>query len=344
MSSLTAIFGNSEQPDAQDSDKLLQLYWNRAELKKEFAGMRAEQFKLQDRLKQQEGATARLRQKLDHLEELLIDPDWCANVLVFYQLRGLAFRCENKLAKFAEQLKQQREQRRHNSILVDWNDNRKREARAIELQIAESRDDVQQLEQQLQAERQRLMSMSGFLKIFRRRSVTAMLDGLAEQIEAIQEEEQELLGRLQEIRERKPPDHDGLDNNAKRIINFTIIAFAQQLILLFEDDELAGMAKEAREKSVGAINYGDKSDCAQLLARVIKRIEMIEQSNDFVNILQKRAHLIAEKAMFRTDSEVVPVSGTVDTLYEIDADGNVSKRDMNVLGQNFWGISRVLSR
>ena len=56
-------------------------------------------------------ATARLQQKLDHLEELLLDPDWAANVVVFYQLRSLALRCQRKLAKFAEQLKQQREQR-----------------------------------------------------------------------------------------------------------------------------------------------------------------------------------------------------------------------------------------
>ena len=73
MSSLAAIFGNS--PDkSQDSEKLLDLYWNRAALKKKFAGMRKEQFRLQDKIKQQEGIAARLQQKLNHLEELLVDP------------------------------------------------------------------------------------------------------------------------------------------------------------------------------------------------------------------------------------------------------------------------------
>ena len=72
MSSLTAIFGsNSQETDSQESEKLLQLYWNRAELKKEFASMRDEQFKLQDQLKQAEGATARVQQQLDRLEDLL---------------------------------------------------------------------------------------------------------------------------------------------------------------------------------------------------------------------------------------------------------------------------------
>ena len=145
MSSLTAIFGNSEEK-TEDSDKLMELYWNRAELKKEFAGMRKEQFRLQDRIKQHEGATARLQQKLDHLEDLLVDPDWAHNVVVFYQLRGLGERCERKLARFAEQLKQQREQKKHNSLLVDWNEERKHEAGDFELQVLEKRDLIQQLD------------------------------------------------------------------------------------------------------------------------------------------------------------------------------------------------------
>ena len=63
MTSLTAIFGNSEEKPQEDSEKLLQLYWNRAELKKEFADLRNEKFRLQERIKQHEGATARVHQK-----------------------------------------------------------------------------------------------------------------------------------------------------------------------------------------------------------------------------------------------------------------------------------------
>ena len=119
MSSLAAIFGNSPEK-SQESEKLLDLYWNRAALKKKFAGMRKEQFRLQDKIKQQEGVIGRLQQKLDHLEDLLVDPDLAHNVIVFYQLRGLALRCQRKLTNFAEQLKQQREQKLYDRLLVSW--------------------------------------------------------------------------------------------------------------------------------------------------------------------------------------------------------------------------------
>lgn len=343
MSSLTAIFGSSEEK-SQDSDKLLNLYWNRAELKKEFARMRKEQYKWQDRLKQQESATARLQQKLDHLEQLLIDPAWARNVVVFYQLRGLALRCHRKLARFAEQLKQQREQRQHNSLLVQWNDSRTREMKAIEQKIAATRQAIEQLEDQLQAERRRLMSMSGFLRLFRRRSVTVILDKLAAEIDAATLQESEFRQRLEDIRTRKPPENQGLDLATKRSINFMVLAFAQQLFLHFSDSELAALAKEANDKSVGSINYGTPSECEQLLERIQKRLDLLEQNTDFAAILQTRAKLLAEKALFRTEGDTVPIPATVTSVFDIDGQGSVSRSEANLLGENYWGIAKVLSR
>ena len=158
MTSLTAIFGNSgDKPEENEaeSEKLLNLYWNRAELKKEFAELRSEKFRLQDRIKEHEGAAARVQQQLDHLENLLLDPEWVHNIVTYFQLRGLNLRCQAKLAKFAEQLKQQREQRLRSRIVDDWNNLRREEVAGIEQQVGEQRMQIQMLEDHLQAERDR---------------------------------------------------------------------------------------------------------------------------------------------------------------------------------------------
>jgi hypothetical protein len=344
LSSLAAIFGTTQEKSQEDSEKLLDLYWNRAELKKEFDNVQKVQFRLEDRIKRQESSIARWKQKLDYLEELLVDPDWAHNVMAFYQLRGLALRCQQKLARFAEQLKQQREQKQHHRLLVSWNEERTREARELERQLAAKRAAVQQLEDQLQAERRRLQSMSGLLKIFKRRSVNSVLATLAEQIEAAQNAEESMSCSIDEIQKRKPPDTKGLDVPTKRSINLMIIAFAQQLFLVFADDELPAMAKEATEKSVGAVNYGSRHDCKLLLGRVRNVIDQMEHASDFAEILQTRSKLIGEKAVFRKDHDVVPVSGTVATLYDIDANGHVKEKDLNVLAENWWSISKILSR
>jgi len=343
VSGLAAIFGNTGEK-AQDSEKLLHLYWNRAELKKRFAGMRREQYKLQDKVKQQEGATARLQQKLDHLESLLIDPESAGNVVVFYQLRGLALHCQSKLSKFAEQLKQQREHRQHNGLLVAWNEERTGEVKAIESELATTRELVRRLDEQSQKDREHLSSMRGFLKIFRRRAIGATLENLGRQIDAASERERTLLLQLDEIRNRKPPENRGLDVATKRSINFMILSFAQQLFLLFADHDLALMAKEASERSVGAINYGHRRECEQLLARIRKRSDSIDRSSDFASILQQRAKLIGEIALFRSNGDAVPIAASVSTVFDIDRDGAVQKTDVNLLGENYWSLAKALSR
>ena len=344
MTSRAAIFGSTQEKPEEESDKLLNLYWNRAELKKEFAELRKEQFRLQGRIKEEEGATARFQQKLEHLERLLLDPEWGHSVVTYYQLRGLNLRCQSKLEKFAEELKQQREQKQNCKRLANWNEQRAREAEGIERQIGERHMQLQMLEDQLLSERHRLSSLSGLLRFIRRRSITAGLEKLAATIEAARQDEEQLLLQFDEIQNRNPPDTVGLDIGMKRMINFMILAFAQQLYLHFSDDDLAELAKESGDKSVGAINYGSKKECDVLIARIKKRAESFEKATDFADILQQRAKLIADKALFNSDDDAVPVPGTVSTIFAISDKRVTRETDANLLGENYWDLSNILSR
>ena len=344
MTSLTAIFGSSQEKPAEESEKLLNLYWNRAELKKEFAELRKEQLRLQERVKQQDGARARIEQKLDYLEQLLLDREWVYSVLVHYQFRALNLRCQSKLEKFAEQLKQQREQRQHSRQLADWTALLEKETADIEHQIHEQRLHIQMLEDRLQAERHRLVMTNSFIKFFRRRSLTSALDGVAAEIEAAQAEEAQLLQRREEVKNQQPPDTQGLDIATKRVINFMIIAFAQQLYLHYREDGLVSMAKEAGEKSVGAINYGGKQVCDELIVKLQKRADSFDKSTNFADALQKRAKLISEGASFASDDDAVPDSHSVATAYEFGVSGSVRKSDADLLGENYWNLSDILSR
>ncbi len=343
MASLTTLF-KSEPADLAETDKLVDLFRNRAELKKEFAALRDEKYRLQDRIKEHQGATARVQQQLGHLESLLLDPEWVHNVVAFYQLRRLAAHCHNKLARFAEQLKQQREQREHGKLLQSWNEKCSRKSEAIQRKIGEHRLTLQLLEDQLQSEKHRLETMGGFSKLFKGRSLADEIDEIEARIEAAHAQEQALMQELEAVDKLDPPDQKGLDIAAKRSINFMILAFAQQLFLHFEEDNLAMMAKEAGEKSVGAINYGGKQDCDAILALLERRREAAEQDTDFADVLKQRASLIAEHAMFGDDEDAVPAPGTVATVFAIDRNGVIQTRDANLLGDNYFGLASVLSR
>ena len=343
MAGLTGIF--KTEPEApQDTEKLVDLFRNRSELKKEFAALRDEKYQLQDRIKERQGAVERVQQKLSHLEALLLDPEWVHNVVVFYQLRRLAVHCENKIARFAEQLKRQREEKIHGKVLVKWNARLAKESEKVERRIGESRMRLQLLEDQLQAERHKLATMGGISKMFHGRSQESALDEIEASVAAAQGQEQALLLELEGIGNTNPPDNDGLNTADKRSINFMIMSFAQQLYLDYTEDNLAGLAKEAGEKSVGAVNYGSKVDCDELLEILAKRRNDVDQADDFAEILQKRAKLIAKHALFRNDDDVVPAPGTVATIYDIDANGVVRQSDANLLGENYFAVAKVLSR
>ncbi len=343
MGSLAALFGNSEEKP-QDSEKLMDLYWNRAELKKSFANARKEHYRLQDQIKKQEGATARVQQKLDHLEDLLIDPQWMYNVVVFYQLRGLAQSCERRLATFAEQLKQQREKKRQEELLAEWKSKLAQESAQVEEQTLVQRNEMQLIGEQLQADRERLESMGFFEKIFKGRSVKGDLKQLEQRMQAAQAEEASLQADLLSIVDRPPPENKGLDVSNKRSINLMIMAFAQQLYLQFGDSDFAALVKEASEKSVGSTNFGNQHECAQLLQRIEERSEIMEKDMDFADVLRKRATLISKKAEFHNKIDVVPMSASTATLFDIDENETVREQEVNILGENYFAIAKVLSR
>ena len=148
MASLTGLFKPEPEEDRSD-DKLVDLFRNRVELKKEFAALRNEKYELQDRIKEHRGSIERVEQKLQHLESLLLDPEWVHTVVVFYQLRSLNRRCQGKLAKFAEQLKQQRENRRRELQLQRWREKRAAHKADIEKELGSHREQLQLLEQAL---------------------------------------------------------------------------------------------------------------------------------------------------------------------------------------------------
>ena len=124
-----------------------------------------------------------------------------------------------------------------------------------------------------------------------------------------------------------------------------ILAFAQHLYLHFLGDEIALLAKDASEKSVGAVSYGTKQQCDDILARIKHRLDKLDSARDFADTLRQRARLIGERALFRSEDDAVPRAGTVATLYRVDARGKVSEETgADLLGHNYWKLAEIVSR
>src|SRR3954467_10426509 len=82
--------GNNAAKTAPEEDgRVVELFRSRAELRKQHEELGQEVQRLRDRLKQQEGATARVQEMLESLEQRLESADSGLSTLVFYHLRAL---------------------------------------------------------------------------------------------------------------------------------------------------------------------------------------------------------------------------------------------------------------
>ena len=344
LSSITAIFGQTSVKSPADDEKLMELYWNRNELKKEFADLRNEKLQLKDRLKIQKGDYARLEQKIRHLEELLTDPEWSHNIMVHYQLRGLNEQCVAKLARFAEQIKQQREQKKHGKALAQWRASMDADVKAVEQEIAELQESIRQIEHRVKELLQRFMLMNGIVRFFKRRSMNKQVSAANEAIAELQIKIQERQAGIEEIQKREPPENVGLTLMEKRTINHMIIAYGQELFAQFCDDELVSLIKEASDKSAGGVQYGSGQDCAEILERLRLGAQRLQSTGDITEVLKKRAKLVSEGAQYHNDEHAVPLPATVAVLFRFDQNGNVRTSDLDLLGSNYWNVAGAMSR
>jgi hypothetical protein len=203
---------------------------------------------------------------------------------------------------------------------------------------------MEQLEKELEAERARVAEMGAVARLLRGAAANRGIESLSSRVDAGQQREQELLQALQSVEKLDPPSRCDLDLATKRSINIQILAFAQQLYLQYSDDNLLLLAKEASEKSVGAIKYGDRSACERILVDLDRCRYENWLSGNFAEILKKRCQLLAQLAEYRDDNDTIPIPASVTTVIAIETDGEVTRTTADIIGENFFGIARILSR
>ncbi len=142
MTGLTAILGkvrDGGRDREPGTEKLLELYRNRAELKREYAELRTEYEQLENELERRDRVHAQLQARLDGLENLLRDPCSASNTLVCYQLQAVNLACEKRLGEYAQELRKQRETKQQSQLIAMWDEQRELEVSAIQSEIGAQR-------------------------------------------------------------------------------------------------------------------------------------------------------------------------------------------------------------
>jgi hypothetical protein len=344
LSTIRQLLPGARQPEQEE--RLLQLYWNRAELKKELTRLQDERVKLLEQLRNQETATARAREQVKVLEEYLGNPEIAMHALVYFQLRALWRTAGAKLANFADQLRQQQTDREHRRQLIEFDQGRRRELADFDRRIHDARSNADMIEAQLKLDEARLAAMRGFWNYFRRRR-------LAEEIQTQRTQWDNAVMLVTDLSDDRanleaipPPEFPGISVDGRRVVNTAVIAYAQQLVASLSTGGLAMLAKETTSKRLFDVKYGSPTECARLMTLLRDALATVKDENENLGGLKERTDTVRASASYRSDADTVPLTDSIGTLpmpsAPVSGLETANRAGVNVLVDDYWDLYQSL--
>jgi DNA repair exonuclease SbcCD ATPase subunit len=224
----------SGQGISAEDERLVALFRNRTELKKELSALDDERHRLLDRLKLQEGATMRVEEQLAALEQYLGRPDEGYKCLAYFQLRAVWRTASRRLEHFSGELARQQKDRERKQQLTVFERARRERLDDIERELGEARVLADQLQAEQKLIEQRLANLHGFWNHFRRRRLRESVEARRFRIDAALTQVTDLGDRQHAIVTEAPPAFEGLSVEGRRAVNLAVIAYAHNL---FEPQE-----------------------------------------------------------------------------------------------------------
>jgi hypothetical protein len=345
---LSFLKGGAEGGAASpDEERLMQLFQNRAGLKKAYADLKDEFHLLRDKLKQQEGSTIRVQEQLDALGDLLGDPKTGFGALVFFQLRALWKTCHQQLSTFAADLTRQQEAREAAKHKAEVDAEKNARLADADQRLRTAGADADSQRRQLAEAQNEIGRLTAFWHYFRRRRRQKALESLRTQVVLADAAVGDLHAERSAIEHEGSLEFPGISLAARRNINLAIISYAEVLCEHADAYGLAARAKEAVARRVHEMNFGTRADCESYMQRVQKaQLAVVSQKQvgGAVKIKLDRLRVTCE---YRNSADTVP---TADSLapppaeLEFDKPKAPAAATWNVLAEDYWDLYTLLLR
>jgi len=334
---LSFLKGGSEGAGVSaEEERLMQLFQNRAGLKKAYADLKDEFHLLRDRLKQQEGATIRVQEQLDALGELLADPRTGFGALVFFQLRGLWKICHQHLSTFTTDLTRQQEAKetaRHNA---ECDASRNARLADVEQRLQSSAADADLKREQLAAAQNELQRLTAFWHYFKRRRLQKSLEVLRQGVVLADAAVGDLHAEKSAIGSEALAEFPGISLNARRNINLAIICYAESLCEQVDAFGLAARAKEAVARRVHEMSFGSREDCEGYMQRVQKAQAAVSNPKQITAGVRAKLDRLRAHCEYRNTADTVPTADSLTT--------GANTANWKVLAEDYWDLYSLLLR
>lgn len=332
------------RPDGGGPDpehRVIELFRNRAELKKAYGGLQEETYRLKDLLKQQEAATQRVQDMLNELEERLSGNETAYSTLAFYQLRRMWQNGRELIQQFVADLARQQDERERKLHLAHHNRQQFARRQIAEGAAAAARglsDEATALVTQLESEHRKL---TRFWHYFKRKALERRLHGAQAAAAAASGSLAQAQAELEAVSQETLPEFPGLSLDARRAINLAAIAYAWVLCqrLNVIEKPLLQMAREATGRRTAADVYGSPKECVLLMAQISRAQRLLPARDALAEEIRAHTERLQPAASYRGPADTCPTSDSIDAA-RASADSKVP----NVLTEDTWDLFRVLLR
>jgi hypothetical protein len=340
------------RPEAKPDDdhRVLELFRNRAELKKAYGGLQDETYRLKDLVKQQEGATQRVQDLLSTLEGKLGTAEAGYPALVFYQLRRLWQAGRELIKQFVADLVRQQEERERRAHLAQHNRRQatRREAAEAELGVAHSAH--QEAAAQLAALHSQRGRLTRLWHYFKRRALDQRIIGAQGVVAAAAATLAHHQEGLEAIEREPVPEFPGLSLPARRAINIAAIGYAEVLCLRVAPLRvpLVGMARDATAQREATDEFGSPEECVVLMGHIAHAQVLIAAPDGLASEISGRTERLKRLAKYRSPNDSTPVPDSLafsaGDILASDVLGAAAGQLPNVLAEDTWDLFRILLR
>jgi hypothetical protein len=337
-----------QEPSSEPDDRVLNLFRNRAELKRVSGELEDEIYRLKDRVKQQEGATQRVQEMLAALETRLGVPDTAYPALVFYQLRRLWQSGRELIEQFVADLVRQQDERERRQHLAEHNRKQFTRRQGLEkgLRGAEAAADAESnTVADLEAQRARLKR---FWHYFKRRALVQQISVAVAKSMAASAGLSEARAAVEALDQEPVPEFPGLSVDSRRAINLAAIAYAEVLCVRLAKTKLVTLAREATQRREVTDDYGTQRECEVLMRDIENAQGAIQNRSNIAQEITVRTDRLKQVARYRGQPDTSP---TADSLAFSEGDvlasepvGGSAARMPNVLAEDTWDLYRILLR
>lgn len=318
-----------------DDERVMHLFRNRAELKKSYSGLQDEVYRLKERIKQQEGATARVQEMLQGLEARLGQPESGYPALVFYQLRELWTQGRYLLTQFVAELAAQQEARERRAFFAEHNRRLFARRQGVETTLREAEGKALEARAQISRLEQELASLQRFWHYFARRRVRHQLQAANLQSLLCMQDLESARAACEKLSGEALPEFGGLSVDARRAINLAAIAYGQVLFERLQHSPVMELAREATSlREPPREDYGDRAQCEATMVKIAAARTLLQGRERLQNDIRLRSDRLRELARYRSAADTVPTAESLASM----ADGS------KVLAEDLWEIYRLLLR